>query len=921
MKFLTGLLMGLWILPNIPAAMGAPGSLQPTYLRAEYRVNPLGIDAQLPRLCWIVRSEERAQRQTAYQILVASSRERLRSDQADLWDSGKVQTSDTTAIVYAGLPLASRSECYWKVRVWDALDRNSPWSKTALWSMGLLAKSDWQARWIGYDKPVDQAKDATVARLSLPPARYLRRTFHTDKPIRRATLYSSALGIYQMHLNGKRVGSDYFAPGWTDYQKRVYYQTYDVTEQVKPGENAIGAILADGWYAGYLGFGGLRDHYGNRIRLLAQLELEHIDGTRTVITTGPEWKGSTGPLTEADFLMGEQFDARLEIDNWDQCGWDDSVWSAVDVSPNPSIQLQASPGVPIGELDPLRPVKITQPAPGRQVIDLGQNFAGVVRLKVRGDRGQRIRIRHAERLQPDGNIYTQNLRSALATDVYTCRGDEHDRWWQPRFTFHGFQYVEITGYPDRLTSADLVGIPLSSLTPVAGQFECSNPMVNQLFSNIYWTQRMNHIDVPTDCPQRDERLGWTGDAQVYVHTASMLTDIQAFYTKWLIDLDDAQRDDGQYPMVAPLKSKGVSADGGPAWADAGVICPWNIYQTYGDRQLLQQHYSNMARFIEFCKNRSTPELLPPAQFHCFGDWLSIEDDTPKEVIYVAYFAHSTQLMQRAAEALGKRGDAEEYGKLFQRIKKAFQQAYIDREGRILGDTQSGYVLALAFDLVEGEQQQAAASRLVELIQGRDWHLSTGFIGTKDLMLVLNKIGRTDVAYRLLLNKTFPSWGFSIANGATSIWERWNGWTPENGFFDPSMNSFAHYSFGAVAGWMFETIGGISTREPGYQRILIQPQPGGDLTWAKVSYRSIRGPITTQWKITGGKFILHVAIPANTTAELHMPAATAAQVTEGGHAADDATGVRYLRKGNGVCIYELGSGDYTFAAPFSKTSFP
>ena len=1082
MKLLACPLLGLPLLLTLSSAGAAQGSLQPDYLRTEYKVNPLGIDVRLPRLSWIVKSDQRGQRQTAYQVLVASSAERLEAGQGDLWDSGKVSSGATTAVVYTGMALASRTVCYWKVRVWDARGQNSAWSEPARWSMGLLENGDWQAQWVGYDRPVDPKADSgnalalagadwiwfaqdttqdaagigsppgpcyflrrlelpadraivsatltmtadnrftalvngkkvgagtnfnraeqfevsaqlkpgtnwlaveannagdgvnpaglvaalriqfergnpqrivtdthwlaarqakagwqaggeefrwpaarrvvshgdapwgnvTVAKLKLPSPRYLRHSFRAGKSIRRATLYCSALGIYQMRLNGKRVGNDYFAPGWTDYDRRVYYQTYDVTGLVTPGANALAAILADGWYAGYIGFGGERDYYGNHTRLLAQLEIEHADGTRTVIATGPDWKASTGPLVEADFLMGEQYDARLEVSGWDQAELDETAWRAVDVTPALSAAVQASPGLPVRELAPIRPVEITRPAPGRQVVNLGQNFAGVVRLKVRGKTGQRIRLRHAERLNPDGTIYTLNLRSARATDSYTCRGDERDRWWQPRFTFHGFQYVEVTGYPGNLTPEDLIGIPLSSATPVVGRFECSNAMVNKLFSNIYWTQRMNHIDIPTDCPQRDERLGWTGDAQVYVRTAAMIADIQAFYTKWLIDLDDAQRADGQYPMVAPLKSKGVSADGGPAWADAGVICPWNVYQVYGDRRLLEQHYPNMARFIEFCKNRSTPELLPPAQFHCFGDWLSIQDDTPKEVIYVAYFAHSTRLMQQAAEVLDKQADVEKYAKLYRRIKAAFQQAYINRAGRIQGDTQTDYVLALAFDLVDGKQRAAAAARLIELIKSRDGHLSTGFIGTKDLMLVLNKIGRTEVAYRLLLNKTFPSWGFSIVNGATTIWERWNGWTPEHGFFDPGMNSFAHYSFGAVAGWMFETIGGIGTLGPGFQHILIRPRPGGDLTWAKVRYRSIRGPIATQWKIEGGQFILHATIPANTTAELHMPATDPAHVTEGGQPAAAAAGVRYLRKEGGVCVYEIGSGEYRFAAPW------
>jgi alpha-L-rhamnosidase len=754
----------------------------------------------------------------------------------------------------------------------------------------------------------------TIEQLRLPPPRILRRQFSTDRSISRATLYSSALGIYQMHLNGRQVADDYFSPGWTDYNKRIYYQTYDVTNLVQEGENTLGAILADGWYAGYLGFGGQRDHYGDRIRLLAQLEIEYADGTRATVATDPDWRANTGPLVEADFLMGEHYDARLEIPGWDQNGLDDSGWHPVDVSAQVAALLEPHPGVPVRALEPIEPVSISEPAPGCQIVDLGQNFAGMIRLKVRGERGRQVRIRHVERLNPDGTAYTDNLRSARAIDTYICRGDEQGRWWQPRFTFHGFQYVEVTGFPDKLSVDDLVGIPVSSDTPIVGHLECSDPMVNQLMSNIYWTQRMNHIDIPTDCPQRDERLGWTGDAQVYVRTATLLTDIQAFYTKWLIDLDDAQREDGQYPMVAPLKSKGVSADGGPAWADAGVICPWNIYEVYGDRRLLAQHYERMARFIQFCQDRSTDGLLPPEKFHCFGDWLSIKDDTPKDVIYLAYFANSTKLMARAARALGNKEDMAKYDKLYGQIKAAFQQAYVTDAGRIKGDTQSAYVLALRYGLVDGQQKKRAADRLVELIEGRDWHLSTGFIGTKDLMLVLSQIGRNDVAYRLLHNTTFPSWGFSIVNGATTIWERWNGWTPESGFFDPGMNSFAHYSFGAVAQWMFETIGGIQTGQPGYRTILIRPRPGGKLTWAKVRYDSIRGPISTQWKMDDEKFTLDVTIPAGVTAEVHVPTSDPTRVTESLAPAESAVGVRLVRNEPGIAVYEVASGNYAFAAP-------
>ncbi|MBN1853308.1 MAG: family 78 glycoside hydrolase catalytic domain [Pirellulales bacterium] len=1076
MKMFKWCLFGTFLLPFQLNLAGAQEGLTPRYLRTEYRVNPVGIDTVQPRLSWFVESPERGQSQTAYRIVVADDLEHLKSDAGPfLWDSGKIESDETTAVFYDGQPLESRMLCFWRVMVWDRHGKASSWSEPAEWAMGLLEKSDWHAQWIGYDQPVlqqskspgshpiEQAKwiwypeddpaqkaplgtryfrrmitipdgkrilDATFVfavdnecdlfvngkhivhrsgfdsawqdsiapyiqpglnviaiaatnvgdapnpagflaaihikldgagpivvrsdaswktasqvpnswatielddtdwhpaqelgengskpwkkvsamELRLPPPRYLRQEFSLNKPVRRALLFGTALGIYELYLNGNRVGQDYLTPGWTDYRKRVYYQAYDVTDQLHQGSNVVGGILADGWYAGYYGWQGKRDYYGDRIRLRAQLEVEFEDGTTQIVATGPQWRAATGALWEADLLMGERYDARFDPVGWDQPNFDASTWQPVDITDAISPLVQAHPGEPVRSLEPIRPIEITEPEPGHYVVNLGQNFAGVVRIRARGEAGRLIRIRHAERLQPDGTLYTTNLRGARATDVYICRGDENGRWWQPRFTFHGFQYIEITGYPARPTIDDILGIPLTSNTPIVGHFECSDPMINQLLSNIYWTQAANFIDIPTDCPQRDERLGWTGDAQIYVRTASLIADIQSFFTKWLIDLDDAQRDDGQYPKVAPLLPEDFLPDGGPAWADAGVICPWNIYEVYGDRNLLETHYGGMTRFIEFCEKRSTPDLLPPKTFHCFGDWLNIDDNTPNEVIYMAYFAHSTELVRCAALALGKEGDAQKYQALGERIQAAFQKAYVQADGRIHGDTQTAYVLAIAFHLVDGAARDAAAQRLVELIEGRDWHLSTGFIGTKDLMLVLSQIGRDDVAYRLLHNKTFPSWGFSIQHGATSIWERWDGWTPEKGFNNPGMNSFAHYSFGAVAQWIFETIGGIRTKGPGFKEIVIQPKPGGELTWAKARYRSIRGHIVSEWKTANEQLTLDVVIPANTTAEVHVPAKPGSTITESGQPAAESPGVELLRSDNKAAVFRLQSGSYSF----------
>jgi alpha-L-rhamnosidase len=891
--------------------------LSPTYLRCEYLTNPLGVDAANPRLSWIVTSPERGQRQTAWRVLVASSRELLHADTADLWDSGKVNGSQTAHIRYAGKDLSSHQACYWKVRVWDKDGRESPWSEPARWTMGLLQPGDWSGEWIGFDAGRERPPAAEGQRrrgrgrgqqpIFLPPVPQLRHEFQVEKPVRRAILYGAALGLADFHLNGKRVHSEWFPSGWTDYAKRVYYRAYDVSDQIRGGSNVLGAVLADGWFSGYVGWGNRRDHYGRNPRLRALLHLEFADGTTADIVSGPDWKAAHGPWTSADFLKGEAYDARREMKGWDAPGFDAAAWQPVGTGAEVQPALEAHPAEPVVAFAELTPVKMTAPKPGVFVYDLGQNFAGVVRLAVRGEAGQTVTLRFAERLQPDGNIYVTNLRAATSTDTYICRGDGVETW-EPRFTFHGFQYVEVSGISERDAADAIVGVALSSAAPVVGEFACSNPLLNKLYSNIVWTQWANYIEIPTDCPQRDERLGWTGDAQIYVHTATQNSDVAAFYTKWLVDLDDGQLADGQYPRVAPRKV--TEEEGGPAWADAGVICPWTIYQTYGDRSILESRYANMARFVASYENRSRPGPLPPERYHAFGDWLNVRADTPRDVIYMAYFAHSARLMSQIAELLGKAEDAQRYRDLVEQIRASFQKEYVDADGRVRGDTQTCYVLAIAYGLLTEEQEKRAADYLVERIRERDWHLSSGFVGTKDLMLVLAKIGRNDVAYRLALNETYPSWGFSIANGATSIWERWNGWTPEDGFADPGMNSFAHYSFGAVYQWMAENIGGIRSESPGYDRIVIAPQPGGGLTSGRTVYNSIHGRIESEWVFEEG-FVLRAVIPVNTTARIELPAKEGAEVRDLGRLIEQSPGIRIVNRYDERIVLEVESGRYVF----------
>ena len=908
----------LLAVPSARAGWFDSAPFQPVALRCEYEANPLGIDEPHPRLAWQMQSARRGERQTAWRLLVASSPALLRQDRGDLWDSGKVAGDETIGADYAGAPLVSQEHCFWKVCEWNQ-DDHAVWSQPAEWSMGLLQPADWQADWIGYDQarlqlpipPIPPGKDgAKKAAPWLPPAPYLRTTFQAGRSLLRATLYVSALGLVEAHLNGRPVGDEFFTPGWSDYDQRVHYRTYDVTRQIRPGANALGAILADGWYSGYIGFDAKRNYYGALPRVRLQLQLDYVDGSHTIIGTGPAWKAALGPVLEADLLKGETYDARQELTGWDQPGFPDDRWQPVVTGGEIHPLLQAHPGPPVRVIAEFKARTVAEPTNGVYVFDLGQNFAGVARLKVSGEPGQTITLRFAERLNPNGMIYTNNLRAARVTDTYICRGRGVEVW-EPRFTYHGFQYIEVTGLKKRPALDLVTGLALSSDTPVAGAFDCSDPMLNQLHRNIYWTQRANFMDIPTDCPQRDERLGWTGDAQVYIRTATLNCDVAGFYTKWLTDLADGQRADGQFPCVAPLKV--APDDGGPAWSDAGVICPWTLYETYGDRRILEQHYASMTNFIAFCERRSRPGLLPPVQYHIFGDWLSIKAATSNDVICTAYFACSTKLTARTAEVLGHTADAARYNNLFDRLKTAFNQAYVTDDGVVTGDTQTGYVLALAFDLVDGDRARRAAQHLIDNIASHDWHLTTGFIGTKDLMLVLAKIGRNDVAYRLIHKDTFPSWGFSIKNGATSIWERWDGWTPDKGFQDPGMNSFAHYSFGAVYQWMVENIGGLHSTALAYHHLLIAPQLDDRLTRAATRYDSIRGPISTTWQRHGDRLTLDLSIPANTAATVLLPAADPDTIQESGRPLTKAAGVNFFQMKNGCAVLAVVSGQYHFAS--------
>ncbi len=880
-----------------------------TNLKCEYKTNPLGSDVARPRLSWQLQADGRGVLQTAYQV-------RVTSGDAPLWDSGRVESGQSIHVPYGGPALTSGQRCEWRVRVWTNDGSASEWSEAARWEMGLLAPADWTAQWI---EP-DIKEDVSVSN----PCPLLRKTFSTDGAIKAARLYVTCHGLYEAELNGQKAGAEVLAPGWTVYDSRLQYQAYDVTDQLVAGENALGVTLADGWYRGNLGFRGQRNTYGDKLALLLQLKVEYADGRVQWVCSDGTWKASTGPTLDADIYNGESYDARLEKSGWSRAGFDDAGWAGVKVVEHPKDVLGAPAGPPILKIQEIKPLEIITTPEGDTVIDMGQNMVGWARLKVQGQAGQTVTLRFAEVLDKEGNFYTANLRSAKQTDTYTLKGGGVEVW-EPRFTFHGFRYVAVSGYPGELTLDSLTGIVVhSDITPIGG-WESDNPMLNQLQHNIQWGQKGNFVDVPTDCPQRDERLGWTGDAQAFVRTACFNMDVAGFFTKWLRDLAVEQGDDGSVPFVIPNVMRRGRRGGGAsaAWADAATICPWTIYLCYGDTRILEEQYASMKAWVGYIEAQAGDSYLWQTGFH-FGDWLSFNSPDPggssaitdKDLIATAFFAYSTHLVQQAAEVLGKTEDAQRYAKLLQNIKAAFLKEYVTPNGRVANNTQTAYVLALMFDLLPQEGRADAARRLAADVRRRNNHLSTGFVGTPYLCYVLGQNGQLDVAYDLLNQDSYPSWLYPVKMGATTIWERWDGIKPDGTFQDEGMNSFNHYAYGAIGEWMVRVVAGLEVDplRPGYKHILVQPQPGGRLGKVKAKLNTMYGKVKVAWQVTDeGTFVLHAAVPANTTATVRIPRSQVADVTEGGVPLAQAEGVRSAAQDGDTVVIEVGSGHYAFVS--------
>jgi alpha-L-rhamnosidase len=928
------------MMPPRPATV-----LTPYALRCEHRTTPLGIDEAAPVLAWRLASPRRGDAPVAQRVIVAQE------GSADVagwdgdgavgaatpvpvgdaagalaWDSGRIET-DAVSIAYGGAPLAPQTRYRWRVTVWGA--DGSEESAESWFETGLGAPDAWQAAWIARDWDAVEVVDAPEEGLEaipdhgLQPTPLLRRAFATAGGVApvRARLYVSARGLYELHVNGARVGDGELTPGWTDYRIRVQYHAYDVSTLLRGGDNVLAATLADGWWSGFVGFDERRPgaHYGSFPQLIAQLRLDYADGSSELIATDERWRTRSGPTRYADLLMGECLDARELQPGWDRPGFDDAGWDAARIADRDTTTLVAAVDEPVRAHELLAPRAIERIGPDRHLVDLGQNIAGRVRLTVRGlPRGRRVTLRHGEALDDDGALYTVNLRSAEATDVLIAAGAPREQF-EPRFTFHGFRYVEISGV-EQLEPDDVAGVVLHSDTPWAGEFACSDPELERLHRCIGWGQRGNFLSVPTDCPQRDERLGWLADAQVFLPTACGNADVAAFFAKWLQDVRDAQSPQGGFTNVAP-RLAGVADEGAPGWADAGVLVPWHLYRTYGDARVLERSIDTMVAWVDFV-HRNNPDLVWRNRVgpH-FADWVAPTTGsasgarlppTPRELLATAYFAHSAELTARAAAVLGRERDAQRLGALAARIRTTFAERFVDEDGRVQDDTQTGYLLALAFELLPDELAARAAQRLAEHVE-RHGHLTTGFLGVGLLAPVLDAIGRDDLAHRLLRREERPSWRYSLRHGATTIWERWDGWSEENGFQAPRMNSFNHYALGSVGQWLQSGLAGLdqTPASVGFDELLIRPRPGA-LTSARAAYASPRGRAAVAWERDAQGFTLDVEVPPGATAVVHVPRAEgAAPVREGGLELEGRDDVELLGEAQDALVCRIGSGRYRF----------
>jgi alpha-L-rhamnosidase len=920
-NFLKTIVIGL-MLATLMATSGQQAFSKTTLkladLRCENLENPTGIDAAQPGLSWILNSTGRGRNQAAYQILVASSRENLADDNGDLWNSGRVNSSQSVQVSYAGKPLASGALCFWKVRVWDDQGTVSEWSQPAFWTMGLLQPEDWRTKWVGLDGEVVTNESRRL------PARWLRKEFAAPKEIKRATVCFSGLGWSELYINGEKIGDHVLSPPLSEYPKRVYYETFEVAGRLKPGANAVGVVLGNGRF-----YAPRRTHPTKTLsfdfpKLLLQLHIEYADGTATNIVSDESWKLTTnGPIVANNEYDGEEYDARKEFPGWSEPGFDDSQWQPVQIVSSPDGVPSGIRQEPIRVTQRLKPVSVKELNPGVFIFDMGQNMVGWCQLKVRGPAATRVELRHAETLKPDGSLYTANLRSARATDIYTLKG-HGEEVWQPRFTLHGFRFVEMTGYPGRPTLDSLTGCVVNDDLPVTGEFECSNPLLNQIYHNIVWGVRGNYHSIPTDCPQRDERQGWLGDRAEESRGETYFFDNEALYAKWLQDMADAQKTNGSIPDVCPSYWPLYNDD--VTWPSTSIVIPEMLRDQFADEQAVARHYDSARMWIEHMMGFVTNGIIARDRY---GDWcVPPEDPTlihskdPKRntnpaLLATPFFYHDLRLMENEARRLGKTDDANCFGKLADEIKVAFNEKFLNRDlGQYDNGTPTSCVLPLAFGLVPDDMRGKIFDHLVRKITDETHgHIGTGLVGGQFLMRVLTANGRLDLAYMIATQKTYPSWGYMVEHGATTIWELWNGDTA-----NPAMNSGNHVMLvGDLAIWLYEDLAGIKAdpEQPGFKHIIMQPTPVGDLKFVRATHLSPYGWISSEWHWEGDQFDWQIKIPANTTATVYLPAQNVEAVTESGQPLAGADGVKFLRVEGGRVVVDVQSGAYHFVCKDTK----
>lgn len=810
-------------------------------LRIEYQKNPIGIDCKRPRFTWQIITEKKNTIQIAYRIVVSGP-------SGIVWDTGKINEDSSIHIRYEGTPLIASTRYKVNVMVWDNQGDTS--QIDGYFETGLFGGNNFNANWITHTLEEADACPVFV------------KNFKITKAIERARIYASSLGLYELELNGTRVSDDLFTPGWTSYHKRLQYQTYDITGLLE-NDNALNMTVANGWYKGVFGFAGKSNNYGDRLAVIAEVRLTYTDGTEEIIITDDTWRCKTGILRFSEIYDGELVDAN----------YIDSDLKPVQTYEYRKDILVSQENTPVRITKRFKPINVIKTKKNEMVLDFGQNMAGFVEVKLNCNKGTKVTLKHAEVLDKDGNFYTENLRSAKATDQFICKGGEET--YRPHFTFHGFRYLCVEGLGEEINPENFTACAVHTDMEETGSFECSNPWINRLQKNIEWGQRSNFLDIPTDCPQRDERLGWTGDAQVFARTAAYNMNVALFFAKWLRDLKADQSMEYGVPSVVPNILG--NQPGAAAWGDAATIIPWTMYLVYGDRTILEEQYDSMRNWVEYIHSTSEQGLLWQSGFQ-YADWLALDKEemsdrvgaTDRYFVATAYYAYSTEILYKSAEILGYHEDYSKYHELYLKIVKAFNDEYITKTGRLVSETQTGCVLALHFNLAKEKYKNRIIASLENNLLAHKNHLVTGFVGTPYLCHVLSENGLHDIAGKILLQEDYPSWLYAVKRGATTIWERWNSMLPDGSFDESGMNSFNHYAYGAIGDWLYQKVAGIQLIEPGYKKIRIAPAFVKGLTYAKAIYESMYGTIVSSWACENGKITVDVVIPANTTAILELP---------------------------------------------------